>query len=82
MDVAKIPLRDTRIVIERGGRTIRFRVQSASASIAGTGRRPIQVRVEGPKGSATIELPRTVAWRLTAEVHDMTIAPRSVRPPR
>ena len=36
-------------------------------------RRPIQVRFEGPQGSATIELPRTVVWRLTADVYDMTI---------
>jgi hypothetical protein len=75
-DDAIIPLRDTRIVIEHGGRTLRFRVHSASVSLADPSRRPIHVRFEGPQGSATIELPRTVAWRLTADVHDMTIAAR------
>ena len=79
MDDAIIPLRDTCIVIEHGGRTIRFRVLSASVSLADSSRRPIHVRFEGPQGSATIELPRTVAWRLTADVHDLTIAGRARR---
>ncbi len=76
MDNAIIQLRDTRIVIEHGGRTIRFRVHSAAVSMADPSRRPIHLRFEGPQGSATIELPRTVAWRLTADVHDLTIAAR------
>ena len=79
MDDAIIQLRDTRIVIEHGGRTVRFRVHSAAVSMADSSRRPIHVRFEGPQGSATIELPKTVAWRLTADVHDATIAARPRR---
>ena len=78
MDDAIIQLRDTRIVIEHGGRTIRFRVHSASVSMDSS-RRPIHLCFEGPQGSATIELPKTVAWRLTADVHDATIAARPRR---
>ncbi len=76
LDNAIIQLRDTRIVIKRGGGTVQFRIHSASVSIADPSRRPIHLRFEGPQGSATIELPRTVAWRLTADVHDLTIATR------
>ena len=79
MDDAIIQLRDTRIVIEHGGRTVRFRVHSAAVSIVDASRRPIHVSFEGPQGSATIELPKTVAWRLTADVHDATIAARPRR---
>jgi hypothetical protein len=79
MDDAIIPLRDTCIVIEHGGRTIRFRVLSASVSLADSSRRPIHVRFDGPQGSATMELPRTVAWRLTADVHDMTIRRKTTK---
>jgi hypothetical protein len=79
MDDAIISLRDTQAVIEHGGRTRRFRVHAASVSMADPSRRPVHVRFEGPQGSATIELPRTVAWRLTANIHDMTIVARARR---
>src|ERR1017187_9368903 len=79
MDDAIIQLRDTRIVIEHGGRTIRFRVHSAAVSIVDASRRRIHVRFECPRGEVMIELPRTVAWRLPADVHDTTIAARPRR---
>jgi hypothetical protein len=79
MDDAIIQLRDASIVIEHGGRTVRFRVHSAAVSITESTRRPIHLRFEGPQGSATIELPRIVAWRLTEDVLDTTIAARPRR---
>ena len=72
----KIELRNTMIAVEHRGVAIRFRVDSATVHMLDPSRRPIHVRFKGPQGSATIELPRTVAWMLVSELYERTIVPR------
>src|SRR5215469_5264082 len=55
MNHTKIELRNTLIVVEQGTETTRFRADAALLSIREASRRPIQVRFEGPRGSATID---------------------------
>jgi len=76
MDNGKIELNRTRIAIEHDGVTTHFGVNDATVHILDGGRRPIHLRLEGRRGVATIELPRTVAWRLASEMYERTIVPR------
>jgi len=76
MDNGKIELNRTRIAIEHDGVTTHFGVNDATVHILDGGRRPIHLRLVGRRGVATIELPRTVAWRLTSEVYERTIVAR------
>ena len=56
--------------------TTRFRVDDATVHILDGGRRPIHLHLEGRRGVATIELPRTVAWRLASQVYEQTVVAR------
>src|SRR5262245_45699121 len=69
----KMELHNTRIEIGQRGAIRRFSVESATMRFHRGGRRPVQLRFEGPQGVITIELPRTVAGQLTSAVHEWSI---------
>jgi hypothetical protein len=61
------------ITVQRGKKTSRFELRTASLSWT-PGRRPVRLCLEGTSGSVIIELSRIAFWRLTAEFHERSIA--------
>jgi hypothetical protein len=59
--------------VECGGVGSRFRVHSAWIEVLPAGKTPVHLRLEGDKGSLTLELPLVQAWRLSAEMHERAI---------
>ena len=72
-----IRLGQAAVAFQRGMKTARFKVHTASLNLV-PGRRPVRLRLEGARGSVLIELSRTAFWRLTAEFHEQSIAAADV----
>ncbi len=74
-----VRLGNATVVLQHGADTSRFKVHTASLSVA-PGRRPVRLRLEGPGGSMAVELSRIAFWQLTAEFHERSITADSPSP--
>jgi hypothetical protein len=61
------------VVLQLGENTSRFTAHTASLSVP-QGSGPVRLRLEGPRGSVSVELSRVAFWRLTSEFHERSIA--------
>jgi hypothetical protein len=71
--MSEIRLTNTVVVLYAADGSKRFQVDSVVVEVA-SGGRPVRVHFAGPRGSLRIEMPRTVAFRASAEIHDAMIS--------
>jgi hypothetical protein len=68
-----LPLSNATVVLHAGDDKRRFRVNSAVLATF-PNRRRVRLSFEGPRGSVTIEIPKTAFWQLTALFHERSIS--------